>query len=239
MIEMQNIKVNYPNGFQPLKKIDLTFDSGKLYGIIGPSGSGKSSLIKSILDLVPYTGKITYKGKEIKKNAREIAYVEQKENIDRSFPITVFQCVLLGSYPRLGLFKRPGTVEMDSARAALKKVNMYDFRDRQIGELSGGQFQRMLIARTLVQNAELMLLDEPFVGIDVKNEAVLIQHFKELTAQGKTILMVHHDLSKAKEYFDEIVLVNKKIIAFGPSEEVMNRENIKQAYDLLSSIEEV
>src|SRR5699024_606377 len=148
------------------------------------------------------------------------------------FPITVLQCVILGTYPSLGLFKRPGKKEKEAAIKALDEVGLSGFKDRQIGQLSGGQFQRVLIARAMVQDATLIFLDEPFVGIDVHNAAALIANLKDLAAQGKTIFIVHHDLSKVKSYFDEVILINGEVIAAGPLQEAYTRENIAKTFSL-------
>lgn len=233
MLITKSLSVVYPNGVLAFQNANLSFKKGKVYGIIGPSGSGKSSLLKAILKLVPYSGEVSYMGSSIEHFAKKTAYIEQKEDIDRDFPITVLQCVMLGTYPRVGLFKRPKKKERKLAKEALATVGMSDFNNRQIGELSGGQFQRVLIARALAQNADLLLMDEPFVGIDIKNEAELIEQLKNMAQEGKTILVVHHDLSKAKDYFDEIVIINKEIIAAGSTEKVLTLENIEKAYNVL------
>lgn len=230
ILSIKDLNVTYPNGIRALKNVNLSIESGKIYGIIGPSGSGKSSFIKAILGLVPHSGEVLYKGALPKRHAKDIAYLEQKEVLDRDFPITAFQCALLGTYPRLGLFKRPGEEEKSIATESLARVNMLPYKDRQIGELSGGQFQRVLIARTLAQNAELLLMDEPFTGIDVSNEEALITLLKKMAAEGKTILVIHHDLSKAHEYFDEVILIHKKVIAAGKTAEVFTPENIEKTY---------
>src|SRR5699024_11016833 len=208
MLITSNLGVKYRNGVEAIKGIDLMLEEGKIYGVLGPSGGGKSSFLKGLLQLVPSSGKVRFRNRPIGDFAQTTAYVEQTENIDRDFPITVLQCVILGTYPSLGLFKRPGKKEKEAAIKALDEVGLSGFKDRQIGQLSGGQFQRVLIARAMVQDATLIFLDEPFVGIDVHNEAALIANLKDLAAQGKTIFIVHHDLSKVKSYFDEVILIN-------------------------------
>lgn len=232
MLRVEQISVTYPGGVEALKKVSYTFMPGKIYGIVGPSGSGKSSFIKAILDLAPHTGSIEYKGKTVKQEAQHIAYVEQKEAIDKDFPMTVFQFVLLGTYPKLGLFKRPKEREKQLVLEVLEEVNMLEYRDRQIGELSGGQFQRILIARALAQEADLFFLDEPFVGIDMKNESELIAYLKLLAEKGKCVIIIHHDLGKVTGYFDELLMINKYLIAGGPVEEVFNAENIEKTYEV-------
>lgn len=232
MLEIKNLNVKY-NSVKALESVTLTLREGRIYGIVGPSGSGKSSFLKGMLGLVNAGGEVLFRGKPIREFAKKTAYVEQKEELDRDFPITVFQCVLLGTYPGLGLFRRPGRREKEKVEEMLKLVHMWDYRGRQIGELSGGQFQRVLLARALVQDAVLLLLDEPFVGIDVNNEAILIQMLREKAAEGKTIFIIHHDLDKAMEYFDEIIMINRKLIAAGPSEEVLTHENLVKTYNVL------
>lgn len=239
MLRIEGLSVRYSNRVQALRNVNLALRSGRIHGIMGPSGGGKSSLLKGILGLVPRSGEVTFRGRPIGSIAKKTAYVEQTDKLDRDFPISVFQCALLGSYPGLGLFRRPGAKERAAARQALKDVHMWALRDRPIGELSGGQFQRVLIARALVQDAELILLDEPFVGIDVANEAALVDQLKRMAATGKTILVVHHDLSKAPDYFDDLILVNGRVIAAGPTPFVFTQENLAKTFRHLSPALEV
>lgn len=231
MLIASNLGVKYRNGVEAVKDVDLTLEEGKIYGVLGPSGGGKSSFLKGMLQLVSNSGKVRFRNKPIGDFAKSTAYVEQKENIDRDFPITALQCVLLGTYPALGLFKRPGQKEKEAALQALEEVGLGELKNRQIGELSGGQFQRVLIARAMVQDATLIFLDEPFVGIDVQNEADLITHLKNLAARGKTIFIVHHDLSKVKSYFDEVILINGEVVAAGPLDEAYTQENIAKTFN--------
>src|SRR5699024_11105359 len=154
--------------------------SGNIYGIIGPNGAGKSTLIKAMLDLVPHSGSTLFNEKPVKTQRKNLSYVEQKSNIDTTFHIKVIDCVVLGVFPGLKPWQRPGKAEKEKAEQALKKVNMYEYRNRQIRELSGGQFQLILIARTLVQDSELIFLDEPFVGIDITRENIIIALLREL-----------------------------------------------------------
>lgn len=234
MLTVKDLTVTYNNGVQAIKNVNLSLEEGKIYGVLGPSGAGKSSFLKGLLNLVPCKGQVHFRGKPIKKFAKETAYVEQKENLDRNFPITAFQCVLLGTYPKLGFFKNPGREEKKAALKALKQVEMSNYKNRQIGELSGGQFQRVLIARALTQNAQLLFLDEPFVGIDVNNEAIVIKLLKKMAADGKTILIVHHNLSKVTDYFEEIILINEKIIAQGSTNEVYTQNNLTKTFKIFA-----
>lgn len=235
MLKVKNLSVTYANGNRALNGVDFSLDEGSFCGVIGPNGSGKTSFIKGMLGLISAKGKVTFRSKPIKKFAKKTSYVEQKRDIDMDFPITVYQCVLLGTYPALGLFRRPGVEEKKQTLAALEKVGLSSLSDRQIGELSGGQFQRVLIARTLVQHADLVFLDEPFVGIDVNSEAIIIKLLKQMAAEGKTILTVHHDLNKVRDYFDKIILINKTVIAAGPVEEVYNKENMKKTFEVFDN----
>lgn len=230
MLKVEQLSIRYPNGVQAIRDVDLSLELGRLYGILGPSGAGKSSLIKGILGLVARQGNVRFQGKPLRDFSKETAYVEQKEQIDRDFPITALECVLLGTYPRIGLFSRPGKAERQRARDALQSVGLSDVETRQIGELSGGQFQRVLIARALVQEPTLLFLDEPFVGLDVDNEANVVRMLKALRDRGVTIFIVHHDLSKVVEYFDEVLFINVGLIASGSVETTFNDENIARTF---------
>jgi len=213
-----------------LSHINLQIRSGRITGIIGPNGAGKSSLLKAVLNIIPHTGETFVDKKELKKLLKNIAYVEQKNNIDFTFPITVRECVALGTYSSLKLFQKLGKDEWSKVDEALEKVNLSDFKARQIGSLSGGQFQRVLIARCLVQEADYIFLDEPFIGIDSVSETIIMDILQHLKAQGKTILIVHHDLSRVRTYFDDLIILNKKLISAGAVAQVFTSENLKKAY---------
>lgn len=230
-IKINNLSVFY-NGKEALKDISLNVKSGKITGIIGPNGAGKSSLIKGVLELVDTSknSNIEIWGKDLKSHRKKIAYVEQRNSLDLSFPIDVKNTVLLGTYPNLGYFKRPGKKEKNQAMKALEIVKMKEFANRQIGELSGGQLQRVFIARALAQKADIFLLDEPFIGIDAISEELIISLLKQLQKKGKTILIVHHDLHKVREYFDDVIIIDKHLIANGPVEAVFTTKNIQKAY---------
>ncbi len=230
LLELSNLNVSYPNGIQALSAVNLKIDEGGLWGILGPNGSGKTTLLKAILGLLPHNGKVLFRAQPIKKSAKQIAYVEQKGDFDMDFPITVFQCVLTGTYPKLGLFKKPGSSEKQAVLNALDKLGLMQFKNRQIGQLSGGQFQRVLIARMLVQNADLIFLDEPFIGIDMESEALIIHHLKQMALDGHTIIMVHHDLKAVREYFDKLILVNRTVVDYGATEDIFIGEKLKQVF---------
>ena len=229
-ISVENLSVAY-QGKIALKNISLTIQSEKMTGIIGPNGAGKSTFMKSLLELIPKSsGTVTFSGQSVKEVRKKIAYVEQRSAMDLSFPIDVFGVVLLGTYPSLRIGKRPGKLEKERATQALVKVGMEKFANRQISELSGGQLQRVFIARALTQGAEWIFLDEPFVGIDAVSEKKIFSILQELRAAGKTILIVHHDLHKVTEYFDEVILLNRELIAAGMVQETFTSNNLQLAY---------
>lgn len=229
-IEISNLTVKY-NGKIAIESIFTEIESAKITGIIGPNGAGKSTLIKGLMKLVPtVSGEAYINNVSIEKLRKDIAYIEQRSALDLSFPINVFDTVLLGTYPKLGLFKRPKAMEREKASKALETVKMQDFAKRQIGELSGGQLQRVFIARALAQEADVFLLDEPFVGIDMVSEELIMEILFNLRNEGKAIAIVHHDLYKVKEYFDNIIILNKHLIADGKVSDVFTKEVIAKAY---------
>ncbi|MCM3757544.1 metal ABC transporter ATP-binding protein [Sporosarcina aquimarina] len=230
-ITASNISVSY-SGKQVVSNVSFTFEPGSLIGILGPNGAGKSTLMKAMLGLIKKNSGATQIGSEsIDKVRKLIAYVPQRSNIDWNFPIVVKDTVLLGTYPKLGLFHRPSKADKAWAMECLKQVGMQDFADRQIGELSGGQQQRVFLARALAQKADYFFLDEPFVGIDVSSEEVIIGILRKLKDAGKTVLVVHHDLSKVKSYFDDLILMNNVLIDAGPVEQVFREKNMTRAYE--------
>ncbi|WP_419958678.1 metal ABC transporter ATP-binding protein [Psychrobacillus psychrotolerans] len=231
-IAVKELYVSY-FGSEALKNVSFTVEEGKLIGIIGPNGAGKSTLLKALLNLIQKEkGEVAILGKTIKEMRTKVAYVPQRSSIDWDFPITVFDTVLLGTYPKLGVFKRPKKIDKAFAYECLEKVGMTEFSKRQIGELSGGQQQRVFLARALAQEPEIYLLDEPFVGVDVTSEETIILILKQLRDLGKTVVVVHHDLRKAKEYFNELILLNKELIDFGVVEKVIRPEVLEKAYNI-------
>ncbi|OOL67460.1 hypothetical protein B1P87_15520 [Enterococcus faecium] len=229
MLEVKKLNVCY-NDFLALNEISLKIQEGALTGIIGPNGAGKSTLLKAMLNIIPHQGEVSINNEDINKKLVKIAYVEQKADIDFTFPIKVKECVSMGTYAGMKVFQRIKNAEWQRVSKALEKVDMGKYSNHQIGELSGGQFQRVLLARCLAQNADFIFLDEPFVGIDLVSERIIMDTLKELKHQGKTVLIVHHDLSKVKKYFDNIILLNRNLIAHGSVESVFNEENLKKAY---------
>lgn len=229
MIEMKNLSVSY-QGQLALEPTFLTIKGPTITGIIGPNGAGKSTLIKGMLGIVESEGQTFLDRKPMKQELSKIAYVEQKIHIDYNFPIKVKECVSLGLYPKIKLFQRLKASDWEKVARALKIVGLEDFAERQISQLSGGQFQRVLIARCLVQEADYIFLDEPFVGIDSVSEEIIMTTLRQLRKAGKTILIVHHDLSKVVAYFDQVLLLNKKVVAFGSTESTFTKENMQKTY---------
>ncbi len=214
-----------------LEHIDLDIRKGKITGVVGPNGSGKSTLFKAILGLLESNaGTISITGKDIEHVRKSLAYVPQKDGVNWEFPATVSDVVIMGRYPHKSIFQGIGKKDWDIAVHALEDVGMTEYKDRQIGELSGGQQQRVFIARTLCQQAEFLFLDEPFVGVDIKTEEKIVEILKNLAKEGKTILVIHHDLSKIKDYFDDLILINRGIVAAGTVEETFTKANVEKAY---------
>lgn len=230
IIEVEDMTVAYHK--KPvIWDIDLSIPKATLLAIVGPNGAGKSTLIKAMLDLIdPISGKVLFNGQTYKEHRKHIGYVPQSESVDWDFPSNVLDVVMMGTYGELGWFKRPGKNERERALEALKKVGMEDFVDRQISQLSGGQQQRIFLARALVQDADIYFMDEPFKGVDAKTEGTIVKLLKDLKDQGKTLIVVHHDLQTVEAYFDWVALMNKQIIAIGPVQEVFTDENINTTY---------
>lgn len=218
--------------------VDLEIKKGSLMAIVGPNGAGKSTLIKALLGIVkPVTGTVLFLREPYHKMRKKISYVPQRESVDWDFPTTVFDVVLMGRYGHIGWIKRPTKKDKILALEALRKVNMENYKNRHIKELSGGQQQRVFLARSLVQDAEIYLMDEPFQGVDVKTERAIIKILKQLEADNKTVIVVHHDLDTVKDYFSSVTLLNKQIIKSGDVNEVFTEENIKLTYEESKLIE--
>jgi manganese/zinc/iron transport system ATP- binding protein len=229
-VQAYQLSVNYDKT-PVLWDISLSIPPGKLVGVIGPNGAGKSTLIKALLGLVKsISGKVEFFGKPLQEFRRQIAYVPQRESVDWDFPITVRDLVLMGRYGRLGLFHRPRQADYAAADHYIEKVGMSSYARRQISQLSGGQQQRVFLARALLQEAEIYFLDEPFSGIDLATEALIMQQLRELKEQGKTVFVVHHDLNTVESYFDWGILLNLKLVASGSLKRVFNAENLNATY---------
>ena len=222
-IEIKNLTVAYGENIA-LEDFNLDVEIGSLMALVGPNGAGKSTLIKTILKfLKQITG-------EIKISKKSLAYVPQRNSVDWDFPTTLFDVVEMGCYGRVGLFKRVNKEEKVKVLKAIEQVGMLDFKDRQISELSGGQQQRTFIARALVQEADIYLMDEPFQGVDSTTEKSIVDILKKLKSDGRTLLVVHHDLQTVPTYFESVTFINKTVIASGKVKEVFTQENIDKAY---------
>lgn len=230
MISIKGLSVSYDRKVV-LSNIYAEISEGSLCGILGPNGAGKSTLFKAILGLIPInSGKILIDEKPIKKRRKEVVYVPQKGDIDWQFPATVMDVVLMGRYPHLKLFQRFSKHDKELAVQALRDMGIEHLKTRQIGELSGGQQQRVFLARAICQEADIFLLDEPFVGVDITTEEKIVEMLKILAKKGKTLLVVHHDLSKVEDYFDHVILLNQRIIASGETAVTFTDANINKAY---------
>ena len=230
LITIKNVGVSYAMQPHVLKDCNATIEGPTITGIIGPNGAGKSTLLKAILGLIQSSGEILIDGEPAKKVLQKIAYVEQKSQIDFTFPITIRECVALGRTVKKKPLQRLTKEDWEKVDAAIEEVGLTDLASRQIGALSGGQFQRVLLARCMVQEAQYIFLDEPFVGIDMLSEKVIMTILRKWKEEGKTILMVNHDLSKVKEYFDQVILVKHAIVASGKTEDVFIKKYLDDVY---------
>lgn len=229
-VSISDLSVSYDRK-RVLSNIFLNFEEGHRYGILGPNGSGKSTLLKAVLGLLEdYSGEVRIWGQPVEKVRRRVVYVPQRSEIDFTFPATVRDVVMMGRYPHKKVFQRMTAKDRELVDYALEELAIADLQDRQIGELSGGQQQRAFLARALAQEAELLLLDEPFVGVDIPTEEKIIEVLRKLSDAGKTLLVVHHDLQAVPDYFDHIVLLNQRLIAAGPTEATFTKENLSAAF---------
>ncbi|SEQ33573.1 metal ABC transporter ATP-binding protein [Neolewinella agarilytica] len=229
-ITVNDLSVSYDRK-RVLNNIFLEIEEGHRYGILGPNGSGKSTLLKAMLGLIDdYTGTIQVLGQDVQQVRKRVVYVPQRSEIDFTFPATVRDVVLMGRYPHKRVFQRLNAADNTMAEAAMRELDILNLQDRQIGELSGGQQQRTFLARALAQGADILLLDEPFVGVDIPTEEKIIEVLRKLSAEGKTLMVVHHDLQAVPEYFDHVILLNQRLIAYGPTEEVFTPEVLKRAF---------
>lgn len=211
--------------------VDLIVPAGQLVGVIGPNGAGKSTLIKASMGLLPkQSGWVKVFGRPLKEVPTRVGYVPQRESVDWDFPVNVMDVVLMGRYGRIGLLRRPSAEDRAVARDCLDRVKMLPYANRQISNLSGGQQQRVFLARALAQQADLYFMDEPFSGVDAATEAAIVSVLRELRDQGKTLVVVHHDLPTAKQYFDSLLLLNMNVVAFGPTAEVFTAEKLQKTY---------
>ena len=229
-LHVEDLTVSY--GVTPaLWDIDLDIPPGVMCAIVGPNGAGKSTLIKAALGLVrPVAGHVRFLGHPVGRMRGRIGYVPQRHSVDWDFPTTARDVVEMGLYRSLGWFRRPGAAARTRAMEALAQLDMQDYADRQISQLSGGQQQRVFLARALVQDAPILILDEPLAGVDASTEAVIIALLQRLRDEGRTVIVVHHDLTTVQSYFDWMVMLNVRIIAQGPVKQVYTPENLRAAY---------
>jgi len=211
--------------------IDLTIPEGKLVSIVGPNGAGKTTLIKACLDLIPRSsGEVLIYGQPYKQARQRVGYVPQRESVDWDFPVSALDVVAMGTYGQLGWFRRVSKRSKALSMQALERVGLADYAHRQISQLSGGQQQRTFLARALVQDADIYFMDEPFAAVDAATERAIVEMLKEIQERGKTVLVVHHDLATVPQYFDWTVLLNMRVVAAGPTDEVFNQQNLRRTY---------
>ncbi|MEM9480205.1 MAG: metal ABC transporter ATP-binding protein [Verrucomicrobiota bacterium] len=211
--------------------VDVAFPQGHLIGIVGPNGAGKSTFIKAVLGIVkPESGWMKIFGEPAETSHRRIGYVPQRESVDWDFPVTVWDVVMMGRFGRMGLFRRPKKEDREVVADCLEKVKLGSLAKRQIGNLSGGQQQRVFLARALAQESDIYLMDEPFAGVDASTESAIIILLEEMRDSGKTVVVVHHDLSTARDYFDSLMLLNMRLVAFGAVDEVFTPELLQKTY---------
>jgi manganese/zinc/iron transport system ATP- binding protein len=229
-LKIHQLSVNYEKT-PVLWDISLEIPTGKLVAIVGPNGAGKSTFLRTALGLIkPIAGSVAFFGEPLKKVRRQVAYVPQRESVDWDFPLTVFDLVLMGRYGKKGILSRPSRKDRKDVESYLAMVGLETFASRQISQLSGGQQQRAFLARALIQEADLYLMDEPFTGIDVASSKTIISILQGLRDQGKTIFIVHHDLQSVVEIFDWVILLNMRLVAYGAIKEIFTPEWIQKTY---------
>jgi ABC-type Mn2+/Zn2+ transport system ATPase subunit len=229
-VDVTGVSAGY-NGHRALEDVTFTIEEGCLAGLVGPNGSGKSTLLKVMLGLMkPWDGEVLFFGDPMREARERVGYMPQSELVDWSFPVTVTDVVLMGRYSKLGLFRRPGKHDREVAMASLERVRLVDRAKRQIGELSGGEQRRALIARALAQETDLLLLDEPLAGLDATAQHDLLELLERLRTEGKTLFVATHDLSCVAADFDHAVLINRRVIAFGRPADVFTEEKLSEAF---------
>jgi manganese/iron transport system ATP-binding protein len=232
-IVAKNVTVTYRNGHTALRDASFEIPTGTITALVGVNGAGKSTLFKAIMGFVPAAkGEISVLGMPAKQALKQniVAYVPQSEEVDWTFPVVVEDVVMMGRYGHMGFLRRPSQADRDAVTKALQRVNMIEFRDRQIGELSGGQRKRVFLARALAQDGKVILLDEPFTGVDVQTEDAIIALLREMRDEGRVMLVSTHNLGSVPEFCDRTVLVKETILAYGPTEETFTHENLEIAF---------
>lgn len=232
-IDVRDLTVAYRNGLTALRDASFTVPQGSVTALVGINGAGKSTLFKALMGLLPHvSGQVRIMGGTVEQAlARNlVAYVPQAEEVDWTFPVLVEDVVMMGRYGHMGFFRRARPADRQAVDAALARVGMTDFRRRQIGELSGGQRKRVFLARAIAQDARVILLDEPFTGVDVKTEEAIIALLKDMRREGRVMLVSTHDLGSVPEYCDRVVMVKGTVLASGPTETTFTPENLRQAF---------
>jgi manganese/iron transport system ATP-binding protein len=232
-LTLSDVSVTYRTGLVAIEEASFSIPRGSITALVGVNGSGKSTLFKSIMGFVPLsTGQVEILGRPARAALADnlVAYVPQAEEVDWSFPVLVEDVVMMGRYGRMNWLRRPSARDRDLVTSALGRVNMLDFRKRQIGELSGGQKKRVFLARALAQEGQIILLDEPFTGVDVTTEAQIVQLLKDLRDEGRVMLVSTHNLGSVTDYCDRAVVINRRVLAAGPTAEVFTQANLEQAF---------
>lgn len=233
LISVENLTVLYPNGQVGVRDVSFTLLGKRICGLVGMNGAGKSTLFKAMMGFVtPSQGRITIRGDSIKKALKDnsIAYVPQTENVDWDFPVLVEDVVMMGRYGHMGFLRIPSHHDQQYVTQALARVGMSDFRKRQIGELSGGQKKRVFVARALAQQAQIIFLDEPFAGVDIKTEEALTILFRILADEGKLVVVSTHNLGSVPHFCDEVMLINRTLLAHGPTDTTYTQNNLAAAF---------
>ncbi len=232
-LEVENVSVAYANGHLALRDASFRLGGGTICALVGVNGSGKSTLFKSIMGFVhPKAGRVTIDGRPVRAALKKhlVAYVPQAEEVDWQFPVSVWDVAMMGRYGAMNFLRIPRAVDKAKVEESLRRVSMWDYKDRQIGELSGGQKKRVFLARALAQGGRVILLDEPFTGVDVKTEEAIIALLRELRDHGCIILVSTHNLGSVPEFCDQVVLINKTVLAYGPTAEVFTEQNLGAAF---------
>ncbi|PZU99306.1 MAG: manganese transporter [Pseudanabaena sp.] len=233
-IDIENVTVAY-HGKVALHNASLQLKSGTICGLVGMNGAGKSTLFKAVMGFVkPLSGRVLINGLPIRRVQKEslVAYVPQSEEVDWNFPVSVYDVVMMGRYGYMNFLRIPSDRDRQFVRESLERVEMWEMRDRQIGELSGGQKKRAFFARALAQQGKVLLLDEPFAGVDIKTEKMMIHLLMELRDAGYTVLISTHDLTSITTFCDQVVLINRTILAYGETSEVFTEENLARTFDV-------
>lgn len=230
IIELHDLSASYDK--KPvLWGIDFEITSPGLIGIVGPNGAGKSTLLKAIMGLIPLSsGHVAIHGKTLQEMRKKVSYVPQRESVDWDFPTTVKEVVMMGRFQQMGFWKIPARKDKAIVESCLEKVGLSAYKNRQISQLSGGQQQRTFIARALAQEAEIYLMDEPFAGVDAATEKAILTILQDLSRAGKTIIVVHHDLHAVASHFEDVILLNMRLVAYGKKEEVLTTSLLQEAY---------